>query len=335
MADDQYLLHVKDVSVSIGTKKVCNAINFTMSSAKKMAIVGANGAGKTSLLKCIAGLLQPDEGKILLNGKAIKGPHDQLIPGNKGIAYLSQHFELRNNYTVKDLLNLFNKMDDASAQVIYTACDINSLLDRKTHELSGGEKQRICLAITLTEKPALLLLDEPFSNADNLHKESLKKLLDQIIRHLGVAVLVVSHEAADVLSWTEQLLLLHQGNLLQMGAPEKIYYYPHNKLAAGLLGAYNYVQKGTVFWELFLNDIKEGNAVIIRPNQLTINNNADYFMQGTIVDFTFNGLYGLYQIESAEGLYSIATTVNAYKKGQTVRFGPLVNACYRLFNNAT
>ena len=152
-------------------------IHFTQQSSEKIAIAGETGSGKTTLLKMIAGLVQPDEGDIYLDNNRILGPFEKLIPGHPAIAYLSQHFELRKNYRVEEELESKNLLTEEEANRIYSICKIQHLLKRKTDQLSGGERQRIVLARLLTTSPKLLLLDEPFSNLDAVHKNIIKSAL--------------------------------------------------------------------------------------------------------------------------------------------------------------
>jgi len=175
------LLSVSGISMEGKGNFSVRDINFTQEYAQNIAIAGETGSGKTTLLKMIGGLVEPSAGEIRFEGKKILGPNDQLIPGHPGIGYLSQYFELRNNYWVHDLLEMFNKLTEEEAANLYRICQIDHLTDRKTDQLSGGEKQRIALARLLTGSPHLLLLDEPFSNLDAVHKRTIKK----VIHYLG------------------------------------------------------------------------------------------------------------------------------------------------------
>src|SRR5580692_2230502 len=148
-----------------------SGISFVQQKGQKLALAGATGSGKSTLLKMIAGLLQPDEGEIWLDGQRVRGPLETLVPGHPGVAYLSQHFELWNNYRVGEILSYANDLSDEEAGTLYEMCRIDRLLGRRTDQLSGGERQRIALARLLVKPPRLLLLDEPYSNLDRIHKE--------------------------------------------------------------------------------------------------------------------------------------------------------------------
>src|SRR5580693_669510 len=182
-------LQAVDVSKRVSEDGVpaIDGISFSQQAGQKLALVGATGSGKTTLLKMIAGLVQPDEGKILLEGRKIPGPNERLIPGHPEIAYLSQHYELWNNYRVADLLSYANELTDEESASLYAICRIGHLLRRKTDQLSGGERQRIALAQLLVRPPKLLMLDEPYSNLDRVHKDMLRSVIGDILKRYAMS----------------------------------------------------------------------------------------------------------------------------------------------------
>src|SRR5438874_11816833 len=139
------LLKVSGVYRQEGNNLVVKDISFTQDQFQKIAIAGETGSGKSTLLKMIGGLVQPTSGAVYFENNRVLGPEEILLPGHPAIAYLSQHFELRNNYKVHELLSMANKITDEEADIIYNVCRISHLLNRKTDQLSGGEKQRIAM----------------------------------------------------------------------------------------------------------------------------------------------------------------------------------------------
>lgn len=239
--------------------------NFRLKQHHKLAFIGETGSGKSTLLKMIAGWEEPTAGNAYFKGMPVWKKLEKLLPGEKGIAYLSQHFELRNNYTVTEIVQFDNKLLVEEAERIYRICDIEHLLNRKTHELSGGEKQRIAIARLLIGKPELLILDEPYTNLDKFHKKQMQDLIDAICHQLGITCLLVSHDAADTLSWADEIYVMQKGGIVQEGSPSSIYNYPQNEYVAGLLGSFSVVPAS---WLTIQN--RNANTIIVRPEKIKL-----------------------------------------------------------------
>lgn len=274
---------------------VLNNVHFDYDKFRRLAIAGETGSGKTTLLKTIAGLIQPDAGQVLFEEKRVLGPDEKLLPGHSRIAYLSQHFELRNNYRVYDYLEMASKVNETEAHHIYELCQIEHLLKRKTDQLSGGERQRTALARLLTTSPRLLLLDEPYSNLDGLHKQALKTVINDIVEQ-GTACIMVSHDPLDVLPWAEEVLVMREGNLVQKGAPRQVYNQPMSEYVGGLFGDYNVLSPGEASNILGLNEI-EDKQVFIRPENIQLQ--RDELVAGRVETVLFFGSY--YEVEVVFG----------------------------------
>ena len=136
-------LEIQNISKLLSGGLEIKNISFRQEHLQRIAIAGVSGAGKTTLLKIIAGLTQADGGSILFDGKKVIGPLEKLMPGHPQIAYLSQHYELLNNYRVEELIWFETKLTRDEAAAIFDLCRIGHLLQRRTDQLSGGEKQRI------------------------------------------------------------------------------------------------------------------------------------------------------------------------------------------------
>jgi iron(III) transport system ATP-binding protein len=215
-------------------------IDFSQRKGQRLAMVGETGSGKSNLLKTIAGLATPAAGAVYFEDARVLGPLERLIPGQPGIAYLSQHFELWNNYHVQEILSYTNDLSPDEAMELYRLCHIDHLLERRTDQLSGGERQRIALARILVHPPRLLLLDEPFSNLDMIHKRILKKVIADSASRFDITCTLVSHDPRDILPWADELLVLRDGRLIRQGIPLDVYTRPENEYTAALLGDYLY-----------------------------------------------------------------------------------------------
>ena len=291
------LLKVSAISKKEGNDFALRDIHFAQQHLQKIAIAGASGSGKTTLLKILAGLMQPDEGEVMLENKRIKGPYEKLVPGHPEIAYLSQHFELRNNYRVAEILDYANTLLPGKAEELYEVCRISHLLQRRTDALSGGEKQRIALARLLTASPRLLLLDEPFSNLDLIHKKILKAVIRDISEVLQITCILVSHDPADILPWADTIFIMQEGQIIQEGSPEEIYRSPVNAYAAELFGTCNVIRDVSTKALLGIagNAIND-DPVFIRPEALKIGgNNKIHTLKGKVNAVYFGG--GYYEVE--------------------------------------
>jgi iron(III) transport system ATP-binding protein len=291
-------------------------VSFTQDQFEKIAIAGETGSGKTTLLKMVAGLVQPDAGEIYFRGERVKGPHEKLIPGHAGIAYLSQHFELRNNYTVAEELEAVNKLSVEDADKIYKVCRIVHLMNRKTNELSGGERQRIVLARQLVTSPKLLLLDEPYSNLDGIHKHIIRSAIHDIVDKLNTNCLIVLHDAPDILSWADRILVMKNGMLVQAGSPHDIYYKPVDEYCAALFGDYNLLDKGhpAVAGQGFH---LIGNKVLVRPEQFIVETSLD---GGACVEkVLFSGSCNTLVVSYGGELIRVRTLDNHFSAGDWVK----------------
>ena len=274
------LLQVTGIRKQQGETETVQGISFTQPRFRNIALAGETGSGKTTLLKIIAGFMQPDAGEVLLQGERVLGPAEKLIAGHPRIAYLSQQFELRNNYRVEEVLEYANQLSAEEAATLFRVCRIDHLLKRRTDQVSGGEKQRIALARLLITRPLLLLLDEPYSNLDMIHKGILKSLVKEITERLGTTCLLVSHDPPDLLSWAHEIIIIKDGQIIQQGSPPEVYRQPINEYAAALLGKYS-VWKGAGATE----------KKLLRPEELRIVTDGSGGVPGTIRDIVFMGSY--------------------------------------------
>lgn len=216
-------------------------ISFSIKQGDIVAIIGESGSGKSTLLKCIYGLIKADEGEVLLNGKKVKGPDEQLIPGNAEMKMVTQDFSLNIYAKVYDniasmLSNTDIKAKQEKTLAMMERLHITKLKDKKIIELSGGEQQRVAIAKALISNTKVLLLDEPFSQVDSLLKNQLRADIKRLAKETGLTIILVSHDPTDGLFLADQLLILKQGKLLQNDSPAAIYKKPSDIYTAKILG---------------------------------------------------------------------------------------------------
>jgi ABC-type sulfate/molybdate transport systems ATPase subunit len=293
-------LRIEEVSKNVVGGIALQKTSLLIHQFQKIALVGETGSGKSTLLKIIGGYMSPDTGMAYFQEKKVWGPNEQLIPGHPGIAYLSQHFELRNNYYVHEILEYATKVSEEEAKKIFAICQIDYLLQRKTDQLSGGERQRISLARLLVGAPKLLLLDEPFSNLDMTHKSIIKKVIHDICDELNITCMLVSHDPVDVLSWADEIFVLQAGRIVQKGGAEEIYNQPKNEYVAGLFGDYNVINIGSIAIKKAWKLMKEKDQVIIRPENILLTKNKKSAISGIIKKISFCGHYSSIEVKTEE-----------------------------------
>ncbi len=298
-------LQVEAVSKINKHNTALEAVSFSVERLQKWAIAGETGSGKTSLLKIIGGHMQASSGNVYFEGTRVPGIDEKLLPGHPGIAYLGQHFELLNNYWVHELLEYANDLSPEFAAKLYQLCRIDHLTNRRTNELSGGERQRIALAKLLTKSPRLLLLDEPFSNLDNGHKKIIKQVIADVSKELSITCIIVSHDAVDLLSWADTILVLQNGRLIQQGSPEAIYHQPANEYCAALFGEYSIIHEN-------------GKSRMLRPNDIQLFKETGEGRAATVHSISFAGSSYLYELDFEGQVVKAIHFQKEFNTGETV-----------------
>lgn len=284
-------------------------ISFTQRRLERVAIAGETGAGKSTLMKIIAGLVQPDEGEVWFGRDKVRGPADQLVPGHPGIAYLSQHFELQKFLRVEQVLEYSNTLPATESARLFEICQITHLLKRRTDQLSGGEKQRIAICRLLVSSPRLLLLDEPYAHLDMDHKFALKTVIRDIGQKLKITCTIVSHDPMDTLSWADNMIVMKDGQVLQQGKPELIYREPVDAYTGGLFGKYNLIRP-SMFRRFsvipaFSRSVRQAGKknVFVRPEQFRLVSESPQAIKGKVRQTSFFGSYR--ELDIAVGEHSI------------------------------
>ena len=311
------LLTVSNISLAERGATVLLPLSFSQRAGQKLALAGESGAGKSTLLQIIAGLVQPTAGEIRIQGERVRGPHEALVPGHPGVAYLSQKSDLPHSLRVEQVLRYASQRPAAEAQALYELCRIDHLLARRTDQLSGGEQQRVALARLLLGAPRLLLLDEPFSNLDRVHKRQLQAIIKEVGERLRITCLLVSHDAADVLPWADEIVVLHRGRIVQQASPERIYYQPANEYTAALFGDYDLVRgadRQVLAPALTLGDEE---ALLVRPEQVALAALGGGLV-GTVQAVRFLGSYYELEIRLPENTIRARANAVDFALGDTV-----------------
>lgn len=308
------------VKEGLGNFKL-NNIKFSHRQNDRLAISGETGSGKSTLMKIIAGLEQQDSGEVLFQGQPVIGPADSLIPGHPGIAYLSQDFSLPKFLRVEQVLEYANHLHPQKAASLFDLCEITHLLTRRTDELSGGEKQRIALTRLLISSPQLLLLDEPFSHLDMMHKTTLKKVLRRISKQLNMTTILVSHDPDDVLAWADKIVVMKNGTIVQQGTPKEVYENPVDEYTAGLFGAYNLItETASVNFQKLWQCKTNGKHFIVRPENMKVVKKKRDGLKGIVTHISYFGSFFEIEVAFNNDRYLIRRKSANFSRGDVVYF---------------
>ncbi|HEY0740541.1 MAG TPA: ABC transporter ATP-binding protein [Chryseosolibacter sp.] len=301
-------LEVAGVTCHYDNENVLHNINFTQNEFEKLAIAGETGSGKSTLLKIIAGLEQPDSGKVIFRNEMVEGPNERLVPGHESIAFLSQHFELPQFLRVEQALEYQSKVGDSYASTLYEICRINHLMKRRTDHLSGGERQRIAIARLLIGRPTLLMLDEPFSHLDMVQKNTLKDVIRDVAEQLKISLILISHDPHDTLSWADKIIVMRNGAIVQSGSPQHVYENPSSDYVAGLFGRFNKISASLTRELLPAEKIQKNKQACIRPENLRIVGASTAHFTAKVLTSNFYGSYS--EIEVRAGKNQLTIQVN-------------------------
>ena len=228
-------------------------VSFEVEENQFYTLLGPIGCGKTTTLRCIAGLELPTSGTIELGGTVVVSDRGIVPTHRRDIGMVFQDYAVWPHMSVFDNVAFPLKVGKrlASSVVkerVYEALSLVNMeqyIDRRATQLSGGQQQRLSLARALVRQPAVLLLDEPLSNLDAKLREQMRKELRLIQRRLKVTTIFVTHDQVEALSMSNRIAVMKDGVIVQEGSPRDIYLAPNSEFVAAFIGATNFI-RGTV-----------------------------------------------------------------------------------------
>ena len=237
-------------------------IDFNMVKGSQLSLIGESGCGKSTLLKIIYGILNCDNGTFFWNNLQILGPKYHLVPGMSFMKYLAQDFDLMPFITVgenvgKFLSNFYPKEKQSRIDELLDLVEMSEFKHVKAKFLSGGQMQRVAIARVLAQEPEVLLLDEPFSHIDNIRKNDLRRKIFTYLKEKQITTIVASHDINDVLSFSDEVIVLKNKTILEKGSPSDLYNNPKHKYTAALFGEVNEI-------------LIDGKIQLVYPNQLHV-----------------------------------------------------------------
>lgn len=241
------LLNVRNLYFGYtSTNLLFRNLNLTIEKGKIIALAGESGCGKSTLLNIIYGLIDWQSGEIYLDEERLFGPKGNIVPGELGMKLVSQNYDLMPYLTVYENVGKFISNTNLAEknQTIAELLNVVGLEDFANvlpKNLSGGQQQRVAIARALSVMPKLLLLDEPFSNLDYSRKMELRERLFSYAKNHQLSVIISTHEIQEILPWTNQIVVLQEGRLIQNDTAEETFNNPYNSYVAKLLGEVNTV----------------------------------------------------------------------------------------------
>lgn len=267
-------LALDHITLTLGAKRILDDISFEVHDGEFVSVLGESGAGKSTTLKVIAGIIYQDEGRVLFDGQAI----DDEPAHKRGCAIVFQDIRLFPNMNVRDNVAFSLKMQHVGKQERYRIADemleavqLAGMGDRRTHELSGGQQQRVALARALAGKPRAVLLDEPFSGLDEQLRDDMRRLVLDLHERFGMTTLMVTHDPDEALVMSDRIVYFSEGRLLQEGAPADILLHPAHEAVSACFGDTSAI-RGAVRNGVFETGklrvdapaVPDGDAVLVR-----------------------------------------------------------------------
>jgi iron(III) transport system ATP-binding protein len=344
------VLELRNVSCAYGADRpAITDMSFVAQEGEIVCLLGPSGCGKTTTLRAIAGFEPVTAGEIRLEGRLVSAPGHVIPAEHRRIGMVFQEYALFPHICVRDnvafgLQHLPAGEQAAQVHAMLEMVGLTDLAERFPHELSGGQQQRVALARALVQKPAVLLLDEPFSNLDPDMAGKMREDLHVLLRRTKTTAILVTHDHDEAFAMADQIAVLNGGRLEQLDTPEAIYHTPSTPFVADFVGQADFIpgtiENGTVQTEIgtFPNQAGYRSSaqvvVMIRPDDIHIVPVEKSFAH--IVGRRFHGSENLYTIGLPSGrvVHSSEPSTTVYPVGTPVELQ--VNATHTvLFDRAT
>ena len=319
------------LSKQFGDSRAVEQVDLAVDNGEKMVLIGPSGCGKTTLLRLIAGFETPTAGTLAVGGDLVAGPEQSLPPEKRRVGMVFQdyalfpHMDVWHNvsYGVRDKSERESRVGDVLELV-----GLSGMQKRLPHELSGGEQQRVALARALAPGPAVVLLDEPFSNLDAGLRSRVRAEVRQILSDAGTSAIFVTHDQEEALFFGDRIAVMHLGRIEQVDTPERIFHQPISPFVAKFMGIADFLP-ATVQGDVLITELgmvprpleaSDGAKVevMVRPDDISIH--PEDGGQGRVVERVFQGAHNLYKVELPSGatIHSLRLHYQSYSEGETV-----------------
>jgi iron(III) transport system ATP-binding protein len=289
-------------------------VSLDLATGEHLALIGPSGCGKSTILLMVAGLLAPDGGEILLGHRRVAGGGAWVEPDKRRVGMVFQDYALFPHLTVRSniafgLNRLGNTERRQRVEEVLSLVGLEALAGRFPHELSSGQQQRVALARSLAPDPAVVLLDEPFSNLDRTLRESLRLETKAVLRRAGATAVLVTHDHSEALGFGDRVAVMRAGRILQIGSPEDLFDLPEDDFVATFLGSADFLPARPADGGMAVSEVGtfgplampvEGDlSVMVRPHEVTFD--ADAAGPATVTSREYQGATVLYELTLDSG----------------------------------
>ena len=338
------VLNVEQLACRYADAPVLEQMSFALNSGDIACLLGPSGCGKTTALRLIAGFEHPSAGSIRINDRLMSQVGHVVPPEKRQVGMVFQDYALFPHLCIADniafgLHQLERKARIQRTEEMLATVGLAERARAYPHELSGGQQQRVALARALAPKPALLLLDEPFSNLDVELREKLASEVREIIKHEGISALMVTHDQHEAFAMADVIGVMHQGQIQQWDTAYNVYHRPHNRFVADFVGMGAFLpgrvmnsrevkielgvlhgiiptQCGEERCDACWNDCRVN--VLIRPDDVIHDDTSA--MQAKIIKKAFRGADFLYTLQLASGaqILSLVPSHHDHALGESI-----------------
>ena len=234
-------IQLENVKKSFGKVQALNGINIDVKDKEFFVLFGPAGAGKTTILNCIAGINLPEEGMVRFNGEVV----NLVDPAHRNVAMVFENYALYPQMTVYDNMaaalrsNLYKTDEETIKEKVHAAArmmKMENLLERLPSQLSNGQKQRVAMGRALVRTPNVFLMDEPLAHLDAKLRNAMRTELKEMQANLGSTCIYVTHDFMEAMALGDRIAIINKGEIVQIGSGDEIYYMPCNEFVAQLMG---------------------------------------------------------------------------------------------------
>ncbi|WP_347030892.1 ABC transporter ATP-binding protein [Brevibacterium paucivorans] len=327
-------ISLNEVSKRFGEIAAVDSVSLEVYHGESLVVLGPSGSGKSTLLRLLAGLEDPTEGVVAIDGQ----DQDGIAPHRRDVAIVFQHFALyphlttRKNITMglRHGLKLPKVEAEQRARDIAKMLGIDVLLDRLPREMSGGQKQRVALARALARRSSVVLLDEPLSGLDAQLHLTLRLEIAKNLREVGATSVMVTHDQADAMATADRIAVMNSGQIEQIGTPDEIYRRPASLFVAGFVGSppMNLLETFPDDRELTspvenLQIDNEGGPVTfgVRPEDILPGPGSECEFSGTVMEVEHEGASRILDVSVKGAIVRVRVTADAdFDRGSAMQF---------------